>query len=343
MPRIRSIFPAMTTDEAYMTMTMPTKAAWPALWMQCDDHGVFEWKPIVLKAIIFPADNVDFENVLAELEGLNCVKKIIVEGKAYGLVRNFCRWQRPKEPSYRFTVLPEHRDYLGLNQDGSVPNRNASPKTTPALPQSSGSTVEKFAQREEIKGGDKRRRKSSITPSTQSSVVVLATQGKNTTTTTQPVDDCPKKVSRLGTALPKTWVPDDACIEVANDHGMTEDVIAGEVLRFHAHNAQRGTFSHNWNETWTLWCAEWKRRADMEASKVAPRIEVSGSFKPMPKQWHDAARIWATEQRWSRQFGPEPGMGACRCPPDILIAHGINPDTGYKARPAVASIVSGVK
>jgi hypothetical protein len=44
--------------------------------MQCDDHGIFEWKPIVLKALIFPADNVEFwQKFLAELERLGCVQQ----------------------------------------------------------------------------------------------------------------------------------------------------------------------------------------------------------------------------------------------------------------------------
>jgi hypothetical protein len=74
MARIRSIHPGLTSDEAYMSMSMTAKAAWTPLWMQCDDHGIFEWKPIVLKALIFPADNVDFSTVLAELEKLGCVR-----------------------------------------------------------------------------------------------------------------------------------------------------------------------------------------------------------------------------------------------------------------------------
>lgn len=99
MARIRSIHPGLATDEAYMSMSMTAKAAWPLLWTECDDQGAFEWKPIVLKARLFPADNVDFEEILKELEQLKCITRYSMNGKDYALVRNFKRFQRPKKPN----------------------------------------------------------------------------------------------------------------------------------------------------------------------------------------------------------------------------------------------------
>ena len=84
-----------------MSMSFPAKAAWPLLWTECDDHGVFEWKPIVLKARIFPADNVDFSAILVELESLGCVTKFEIDGQLYGQLldlkfmrRRVRRWDR---------------------------------------------------------------------------------------------------------------------------------------------------------------------------------------------------------------------------------------------------------
>src|SRR5690242_5573027 len=107
MARIRSIHPGLTSDEAYMSMSMAAKAAWPVLWTECDDHGVFEWKPIVLKARIFPADNIDFTIILTEYEALGCVERREIDGRKYGFIRNFCKFQRPKNPSYRFPFPEE--------------------------------------------------------------------------------------------------------------------------------------------------------------------------------------------------------------------------------------------
>lgn len=111
MARIRSIHPGLSSDEAYMTMTMAAKAAWPLLWMECDDKGCFEWKPIVLKARIFPADNVDFSAILAEYETLGCVRRYEVDGRAYGAVKNFRRFQKPKTPN---DIHPAPADILAF-------------------------------------------------------------------------------------------------------------------------------------------------------------------------------------------------------------------------------------
>jgi len=116
MARIRSVHPGLASDESYMSMSMAAKAAWPLLWMECDDKGVFEWKPIVLKARIFPADNVNFADILSEWEGLNCVRQFTVDGKTYGAVRNFRKFQRPKTPNDVHPITAEIRNYVGLGE-----------------------------------------------------------------------------------------------------------------------------------------------------------------------------------------------------------------------------------
>jgi hypothetical protein len=137
MARIRSVHPGLASDEAFMTMSMAAKAAWALLWTECDDHGLFEWKPIVLKARIFPADPVDFAAVLAEYETLGCIKRVEIEGKSYGLIRNFGKFQRPKNPSYRYQWSEEFASYAGFPV---------------VLPQSSPSPTEKPPQMKEEGG-----------------------------------------------------------------------------------------------------------------------------------------------------------------------------------------------
>lgn len=135
MSRIRSIHPTLFSDEAYMGMSVWAKAAWPALWTECDDHGAFEWKPIVLKARIFPADHIAFEGLLEEWERCGSVKKFEIEGKQYGLVRNFCKYQRPKKPKYRFAVPDELRTFAGITNDSREPVPHQSPTGTENPPQ----------------------------------------------------------------------------------------------------------------------------------------------------------------------------------------------------------------
>jgi hypothetical protein len=154
--RIRSIHPGIASDESYMQMSMAAKAAWPILWTECDDHGVFEWKPVVLKARIFPADNVDFAAILAELVSLDCVQRFEHEGKPYGIVRNFCAYQRPKHPSYRHPFPAPITDYAAFK-----PVDVGSP--TPALPEPSPRPTEKPPQmKEEVGVGEEEKPKPTV-------------------------------------------------------------------------------------------------------------------------------------------------------------------------------------
>lgn len=135
MARIRSIHPGLATDEAFMAMAPITKAVWPLLWTECDDQGAFEWKPLVLKARLLPADAIDFVDILAELVRLNAIMSYEVGGKQYGLVRNFGKYQRPKKPANKYPVPSEYRPFAGLTADSSPPVPNQFPTSGENSPQ----------------------------------------------------------------------------------------------------------------------------------------------------------------------------------------------------------------
>lgn len=135
MARIRSIHPGLYTDEAFMALSLAGKVAFPGIWTECDDQGVFEWKPLVLKARIFPVDAVDMAAVLDEMVASGCVQVIDVSGKRYGLVRNFRKWQRPEKPKCRFPLPDEHRLYVGLEPNDRQPVTDAMPTGSRMSPQ----------------------------------------------------------------------------------------------------------------------------------------------------------------------------------------------------------------
>lgn len=116
MARIRSIHPGLYTDESFATLSMAARVLIIGIWNHADDGGGFEWKPLTLKMRIFPADNIDVSTLLSELEDNDIVKKYDVDGKSYGAVRNFGKWQKPKKPS-RFCPMPERvREYACTNE-----------------------------------------------------------------------------------------------------------------------------------------------------------------------------------------------------------------------------------
>lgn len=134
MARIRSIHPSLTTDENFMSMSIACKAFWPLLWTECDDKGIFEWKPIVLKARLFPADQIDIAELLRELVELGCVIRFDDGGKFYGAVRNFCKYQRPKKPNSVHPISVEAMSFVAFkgfqSETGSEPVENQSETDT---------------------------------------------------------------------------------------------------------------------------------------------------------------------------------------------------------------------
>jgi len=135
MARIRSIHPGIWTDEDFAMLGMASRVLFFGIWTEADDHGIFEWKLVSLKMRIFPADKVDLEPLLDELTTFNKVAKFSHEGREYGAVRNFCKFQRPKKPSYKYILPQEFVTYVGSSDSSSVPVENQFGTGTEISPQ----------------------------------------------------------------------------------------------------------------------------------------------------------------------------------------------------------------
>jgi hypothetical protein len=118
--RIRSIHPGLGTDDAYMGLSHVAARILPLLWCECDDQGVFEWKPRTLKAKLLPAHSDDMVEVLKELEEGGFLVHFEAEKKHYGAVRNFRRFQRPKFPKVVYPMPEGFRRYVGLDDAYTV-------------------------------------------------------------------------------------------------------------------------------------------------------------------------------------------------------------------------------
>lgn len=112
MARIRSIHPGIFTDEAFMQASKDARVLIFGLWCEAWDDGVFEWKPLTLKARIFPVDNVDVPALLNELECLRVFKRFRVHGRDYAALRNFGRFQHPKKPNSSKVLPSELKEYV---------------------------------------------------------------------------------------------------------------------------------------------------------------------------------------------------------------------------------------
>jgi hypothetical protein len=61
--------------------------------------------------------------------------QVEIEGKACGIIRNFCKYQRPKKPVHRFKLTDEMRTFVGVKRPGTEPVPNRSSTSSELSPQ----------------------------------------------------------------------------------------------------------------------------------------------------------------------------------------------------------------
>jgi hypothetical protein len=121
MPRIRSIHPGIWTDEEFVGMSMASRLLFIGILNECDDQGVFIWKPTQLKMRVLPSDSVDVADLLSELTEAGFIRRYAVNGSTYGAVRHFREFQRPKKPNAVHPLTDEMRAFSGTKAECHSP------------------------------------------------------------------------------------------------------------------------------------------------------------------------------------------------------------------------------
>lgn len=218
MARIRSIHPGLFTDDAYMSLSFAARELVKGIWCEADDGGVFEWKPLTLKARLMPADSVNMDELLGELVTHRFITQFAQGDKSYGAVRNFRKYQRPKKPTYSHPLPDELRTYVGLTDESSEP-----------VPHQSPTKEEKSPQREE--GGGREG------------------EGKKERGET-------RAPAQRGTRLSPEWTPSLENIAFCRKEGLTDDDAAHIGRRFKNHwlaKPGKDAVKLNWDRTWENW------------------------------------------------------------------------------------------
>lgn len=117
MSRIRSVHPGIYTDEAWASVSIMARWLGVALLTEADDNGIFEWKPLQLKMRIFPADNLNIADLLAELAEAKIICAYFLGGRQLGAIRNFCDYQKPRKPKAWFPISENIKQFVGLISD----------------------------------------------------------------------------------------------------------------------------------------------------------------------------------------------------------------------------------
>lgn len=301
MARIRSIHPGIFTDEGFASLSMAARVLLLGVWTEADDHGVFEWKPVTLKMRVMPVDNVSIPELLAECERADVLKRF-TSGKSYGLVRNFCRFQRPKKPKYTHPMPPELFLYAGLKEDGSL-----------QVLHQSRTGGEMSPQRED--GGGEGEEESGIEKGegAKPSLSVVKDSGRQGDGP-WPIDD--------------SYQPSEPAIEYAYSLGMKKADLNSELSKFAADGMAFRKVSFDLDASFKKRCDQWldyQRRNAPKTTAATPARQEDLT----PAFWESSVKRWKSNNSlWPRGVGGEPGMSGCKCPANILNDNLIDPATG---------------
>src|SRR5574343_371911 len=111
--RSRNIKPGFFTNEILSEIPPITRLLFIGLWCYADKEGKFEWKPKKIKAIIFPYDNCDVEDMLICLHKNNFIKKYNVNGNQYGFIIKFREHQNPHPHEAKSKIPNPEEDLEG--------------------------------------------------------------------------------------------------------------------------------------------------------------------------------------------------------------------------------------
>ena len=106
MARARNIKPGFYTNEDLVECSLAARLLYPGLWMLADREGRLEDRPKKIKMSIFPADNLDIESLLSELEQYGFIKRYSSDNKKVISIPNFNDHQSPHGRE-QDSVLPD--------------------------------------------------------------------------------------------------------------------------------------------------------------------------------------------------------------------------------------------
>ncbi|QOJ19505.1 MAG: hypothetical protein HRU77_01615 [Gammaproteobacteria bacterium] len=157
MARARNIKPGFFTNEDLVECSYAARLIFPGLWMLADREGRLEDRPKKIKMAIFPADTIDIDELLGELECRGFIKRYTADNKKVISIPQFLEHQNPHGRE-QDSVLPDENGYYKVNTRKndmvtgeyslvkSLVNNESSTKTEQAQCKHSASTVQAHDQ-----------------------------------------------------------------------------------------------------------------------------------------------------------------------------------------------------
>lgn len=104
MPRARNIKPGFFLNEELVELPFSTRLLFIGLWIVADRAGRLEDKPKKIKMFVFPADDVDIDNGLNELQSSGFISRYEVDNVKYIQILAFSKHQNPHVKEVASTI-----------------------------------------------------------------------------------------------------------------------------------------------------------------------------------------------------------------------------------------------
>jgi hypothetical protein len=121
MSRSRNIKPGFFTNEDLAELPFSTRLLYIGLWTEADREGRFEDRPVKLKMKIFPADSVDVDDALEQLQASGFLLRYASGSKRYGQI---IAWKKHQNPHFKeqMSVIPSPESLgFDVHATGSMP------------------------------------------------------------------------------------------------------------------------------------------------------------------------------------------------------------------------------
>lgn len=106
MARARNIKPGFFRNADLVELSFEARLLFIGLWTIADRAGRLEDRPKQIKMELFPADNLDCDALLDQLQTIGMVDRYEFGGKRYLQVVNFCKHQNPHRDE-KSSIIPD--------------------------------------------------------------------------------------------------------------------------------------------------------------------------------------------------------------------------------------------
>jgi hypothetical protein len=295
MARIRSIHPGLFSDPEFAALSADTQVFYLGLLTEADDNGIFEWKPATLRIRLRPCKDGPVEGLLSELEQHEKVRAYEVDGRKYGAIRNFRKFQRPKSPKSWHPMPDDFRNWVGL----------------------SGSTSENHPQMEE-EGGRREEgsKKESAAPAREDVAFAEWQSAADGFGWPQAEFITSTRRFRISAALDVCGGLDGwkKALEKASEAGFFLD----------ENDKCQPWFTLDWllDQDHLTRLLEGRYADRRQAPAPKPRYgksQVDPQALPSAEPWEQRMQGWRDRKQWlPTVWGPPPGESGCRVPPRLL-------------------------